>query len=446
MDEQYDVVVMGTGLTECILSGLLSIEGKKVLHMDRNDYYGGESASLNLTQLFKKFRDGEAPAATLGKDRDYNVDLIPKFMMANGELVKILTHTDVTRYLEFKQIAGSYVYRDGLIAKVPSTEMEAVRSPLMGLFEKRRAKKFFEYVQNYKADDPSTHQGMDINITPMDNIYKHFGLEAGTIDFIGHALALHLEDSYLNRPAKETFDRITLYMSSMARWGKSPYLYPLYGLGELPQGFARLSAIYGGTYMLDKKVDEIVYENGKVVGVRSGDEIAKCSQVICDPSYAPEKVHTTDRVIRAICLLKGPIPNTDNVDSFQLIIPQNQVKRKNDIYIAGVSASHNVCEKNHYLAIVSTVVETANPQEEIQPGLALLGPIVDKFVQVVDISEPIKDGKDDQVFISKSYDATSHFETVCDDVKDLYKRITGNDLVLKQRQTQEEEQKEMADH
>ena len=46
--------------------------------------------------------------------------------------------------------------------------------------------------------------------------------------------------------------------------GKSPYLYPLYGLGELPQGFARLSAIYGGTYMLDKPVDEIVMENGKV--------------------------------------------------------------------------------------------------------------------------------------------------------------------------------------
>jgi Rab GDP dissociation inhibitor len=27
------------------------VEGKKVLHMDRNDYYGGESASLNLTQV-----------------------------------------------------------------------------------------------------------------------------------------------------------------------------------------------------------------------------------------------------------------------------------------------------------------------------------------------------------------------------------------------------------
>jgi len=56
--------------------------------------------------------------------------------------------------------------------------------------------------------------------------------------------------------------------------------YSLYsGLGELPQGFARLSAIYGGTYMLDKAVDEIVMENGKVVGVKSGGEIAYCKQV-----------------------------------------------------------------------------------------------------------------------------------------------------------------------
>jgi len=38
----------------------------------------------------------------------------------------------------------------------------------------------------------------------------------------------------------------------------------MYGLGELPQGFARLSAIYGGTYMLDKPIDEIVMKDGKV--------------------------------------------------------------------------------------------------------------------------------------------------------------------------------------
>ena len=53
-DDNYDIIVLGTGLTECILSGIFSVEGKKVLHMDRNDYYGGESASLNLTQVNKE--------------------------------------------------------------------------------------------------------------------------------------------------------------------------------------------------------------------------------------------------------------------------------------------------------------------------------------------------------------------------------------------------------
>ncbi len=56
--------------------------------MDRNNYYGGECASLNLTNLYEKFRDGIPPPASLGHPtRDYNVDLIPKFIMACGDLV-----------------------------------------------------------------------------------------------------------------------------------------------------------------------------------------------------------------------------------------------------------------------------------------------------------------------------------------------------------------------
>ena len=49
----------------------------------------------------------------------------------------------------------------------------------------------------------------------MAEVYKKFGLEAGTQDFVGHSLALHLDDSYITRPAKETHERILLYMNSM---------------------------------------------------------------------------------------------------------------------------------------------------------------------------------------------------------------------------------------
>lgn len=120
----------------------MSVKGLKVLHMDRNSYYGGESASItpledvswcvekmnffvqptisksvplwikygleidvallcnfslyvekigsalksvfSPLQLYKRFNIPGNPPESMGKGRDWNVDLIPKFLMANG--------------------------------------------------------------------------------------------------------------------------------------------------------------------------------------------------------------------------------------------------------------------------------------------------------------------------------------------------------------------------
>jgi Rab GDP dissociation inhibitor len=43
-----------------------------------------------------------------------------------------------------------------------------------------------------------------------------------------------------------------------------------------------------------------------------------------------------------------------------------------------VSFPHQVCAKGFHLAIVSTTVETDNPEAELQPGLDLLGQIEEK--------------------------------------------------------------------
>lgn len=85
-----------------------------------------------LEELFSKFGLPAPTENQYGRGRDWNVDLIPKFLMANGLLVKLLIHTGVTRYLEFKSIEGSYVYKQGKIAKVPVDQKEALASDLMG--------------------------------------------------------------------------------------------------------------------------------------------------------------------------------------------------------------------------------------------------------------------------------------------------------------------------
>lgn len=84
--------------------------------------------------------------------------------------------------------------------------------------------------------------------------------------------------------------------------------------------------------MLSKPIEEVVYdESGKFVGVKSEGELVKAKQVIGDPSYFPQKVKKTGQVVRIICILNHSIPNTGNADSIQIVIPQNQVKRKNGI-------------------------------------------------------------------------------------------------------------------
>jgi len=427
MDEEYDVIVLGTGLTECIMSGIMSKSGKKVLHMDRNNYYGAESASMTpISDLYKLFGQTLEPEDTFGRGRDWNIDLVPKFIMAHGELTKLLIHTDVTRYLEFKQIEGSYVYKSGNnVYKVPASDKEALSSSLMGIFEKRRFRNFLVWALQLNFDDPKTFQGVDPEKTTMDEVFKKFGLDNNTADFTGHSICLFLDDSYKAQPCKEAVKRLKLYYESLASYGKSPYLYPLYGLGELPQGFARLSAVYGGTYMLDKPVEEIVMENGKVVGVKSQGEVAKTKMVIADPSYFPDKVKKVSQIVRAICILKHPIEKAANSPSFQLIIPANQAGRKTDIYVAVLSNQNQVAAKDYYVGFVSTTVETSNPEAELKLGLDLLSPILHKFVTVKDVFHPIDNGSESQVFISKSYDATSHFETTCADIKDIYQRIHG---------------------
>jgi len=312
----------------------------------------------------------------------------------------------------------------------------------MGILEKPRFINFAKFIMGWDDDKPETHDGIDPKRHTMGQVYQKFNLQETTIDFIGHAVALHINDEYLNKACGPTINKCKLYLNSVLTYGGSPFIYPIYGLGGLPEGFSRLSAIHRGTYMLNKPVDGFVFDSdGKVCGVKShseqgAEEIAKCKMVICDPSYAGAHKSTVQgKIIRSICILGEPIPHTKNPQgepamSCQIILPQKQLKRKSDIYIMMVSHAHSIAAKDKYVAIVSTIVETDNPEKELNPAYALLGKILEKFVDISEIRLPVDDGKQDQVYVSATYDPTSHFEDASNEVLRMWKTITGEDLDL----------------
>ncbi|KAI3775698.1 hypothetical protein L1987_45447 [Smallanthus sonchifolius] len=79
-----------------------------------------------------------------------------------------------------------------------------------------------------------------------------------------------------SHPNLVELELMDLRMISLLHW-----LYP----------FASFMQSHGGTYMLNKPEYKVEFEDGKVVGVTSEEETAKCKKVVCDHSYLPDKVN-----------------------------------------------------------------------------------------------------------------------------------------------------------
>jgi Rab GDP dissociation inhibitor len=103
-------------------------------------------------------------------------------------------------------------------------------------------------------------------------------------------------------------------------------------------------------------------------------------------------VQSKGKVIRCICILDHQVANTNDLPASQIILPQRQIGRKNgkyffliinlDIFIASLNHTHGVCKKGFTLAIISTMVETSKPVDELKPAFDLLGKIRETFITV----------------------------------------------------------------
>jgi len=168
-----------------------------------------------------------------------------------------------------------------------------------------------------------------------------------------------------------------------------------------------------------------------VTGIESNGEVARCKKLLCDPSYVmgTDKIKKTGQVAKVICIMAHPIPST-NGESAQIIIPASEVKRQNDIYISTVSYHHKIAAAGKYVCVCSTTVETKEPEKELLPAINLLGAIEQKFFWVSDSYEPTGDGSKDQLYVTSTYDATSHFESATREAVALYERMSGQKIDL----------------
>ncbi|KAF9943585.1 hypothetical protein BGZ65_000703, partial [Modicella reniformis] len=124
-------------------------------------------------------------------------------------------------------------------------------------------------------------------------VQSTYGLTGKVLTAVVYAIGFDGND---NATTTEGLKSVKIYLQSLGRYGNSAYLCPLYGVGtELAQAFCRVSAVYGGIYMLQHElvkhnVDDATNQWKSVVD--HAGRTLQAKQLICSREYLSNNMDT----------------------------------------------------------------------------------------------------------------------------------------------------------
>ncbi len=171
----------------------------------------------------------------LQNNRKFNIDLSPNVLYSRGSIIELLISSDVSKYCEFRMVNQILTRRDdGKIEKVPTSRSEVFKSQ-MSVIEKRL---MMQFVQSCMKDNNFADLINDENGILMS--FKEFIQGRKLPSSISHYL-INAVSMCPNKTdsAFKGLTEVKRFISSVNRFGDSPFLFPLYGTGELSQCFCR---------------------------------------------------------------------------------------------------------------------------------------------------------------------------------------------------------------
>ena len=135
----------------------LAKAGKSVLHLDPNEYYGSDQASLTLDELVTHLSSvpGSStspetlPEGLQNDRRRYALSLYPSVLPSRGALIDTLIASDVSKYVSFRmldsvsiRLDGAESSKSGKLRRVPGSKEEVFKDQSVSLMDKRKLMRF----------------------------------------------------------------------------------------------------------------------------------------------------------------------------------------------------------------------------------------------------------------------------------------------------------------
>uniref|UniRef100_A0A8R1E329 Rab proteins geranylgeranyltransferase component A n=1 Tax=Caenorhabditis japonica TaxID=281687 RepID=A0A8R1E329_CAEJA len=337
LPESVDVIVLGTGLPEAVLASACARAGLSVLHLDRNEYYGGEWSSFTMSMIHEvnqkapntltpdqksqitELLEEDEQLVELGHQkvlsevemkwlqddvkeklekesqmRRFSIDLVPKVLLSKGAMVQTLCDSQVSHYAEFKlinrQLCPTTSSSDGHITlnSVPCSKGEIFQNSALSILEKRALMKFITFCTQWRGKpDAERRELLGAHADrPFGEFLKEMGVGETLQEFIINTIGI-----LQPRPTAMTGMLASCeFMDSVGHFGPSPFLFPLYGCGELAQCFCRLAAVFGSLYCLGRPVQAMIKKDGRVIAIIANNERINCRHVIMSARFVPEDV------------------------------------------------------------------------------------------------------------------------------------------------------------
>ncbi|NXI43379.1 RAE2 geranylgeranyltransferase, partial [Galbula dea] len=298
--------------------------------------------------------------------RRFNIDLVSKLLYSRGLLIELLIKSNVSRYAEFKNATRILAFREGKVEQVPCSRADVFNSRQLTMVEKRMLMKFLTFCLDYEQH-PDEYQGYE-NST-FAQYLRTQKLTPSLQHFILHSIAMVSET---DSSTLEGLQATKKFLQCLGRYGNTPFLFPLYGQGEIPQCFCRMCAVFGGIYCLRHPVQCLVVdrESGRCKAIvdHFGQRIS-ANYFIVEDSYLSESTCTNvcyRQISRAVLITDQSVLNTDSEQQVSILTVPPVDLGKPAVCVIELCSSTMTCMKDTYLVHL-TCPSTKTAREDLEP-------------------------------------------------------------------------------
>lgn len=348
-EEEY--LFIGVGLTESIVSASLATHLKKSVNIEAGFNYSGTFCTLTIKELERVLKEKRAfpQKDTVQKDfscefleegisdidqfidkygfRGFNLDFNPRLIFSMGKATDLMIEAQIDNYISFRSLKGLYFsdkLEGGQLEAVPTDKGGIFKSKVLTLLEKKELFNFLNTAMRYYMKESNVEQEVNSINDFKKNVYKeiHNSIEevskkedlmnSNFVEFMKSAgvtspkmirlIACCMcnyrvnplvaqKSRFEDHKTSSMLERLTRFINSMHVHGELPYLYPIYGTGDITQICSRISAVYQSIFLLgtDFKLLSAAHseESGHELKMTlNGEEsLVKAKQIYIGPEY-----------------------------------------------------------------------------------------------------------------------------------------------------------------